>query len=126
MKVEFVMPLAAKGHPPTSVVVAGCGAPVPPLIVAQPGPSPGAVVVTRTVIGYVVPAMVTEPVPVPPAFVAPTANALEFNTASGLRQFRRVNDGFNVQKRKGCRRPPSCPPTANESCTLPPTPRVFV
>src|SRR3981081_3639635 len=29
-----------------------------------------------------------------------------------------VSDGVNVQKLKGCRRPPIWPPTANESCPL--------
>src|SRR6202795_2372750 len=113
MKVEFVIPLAANAHPPTSVVVAACGTPVPPLIVAQPGPSPG----TGNEVGVVAGGITT------PAEVACTANALEFRSASSPRKFRMVNDGVNVQNFSGCRRPPIWPPTANESGPPPNSPR---
>src|ERR1700758_720171 len=115
MKVELVMPLAAKGQPPMTnaelLATAGCGALGPPAIFAQPGPSPGAVTVTGMV--YVVPLIFTVPIPKP--FVACTANALAFKAASGLRKFKMVKLGVTVQKLVGCKRPPNCPPVANES-----------
>src|SRR5208337_1977617 len=106
------MPLAANAHPPTSVALAGCAAVVPPAMVAQPGPSP----VPATVTEYAVPLILAV---VPPRLVAPTANALEFKSESAPRKFRMVNDGVSVQKLKGCRRPPTDPPTANESWPAP-------
>src|ERR1700688_5161223 len=113
MKVEFVMPLAANAHPPAGVVVADGGTAVPPLIVAQPGPSPG----TGNEVGVVAGGITT------PAEVAATANALEFRSSSSPRKFRMVNDGVSVQNFSGCRRPPICAPTANESWPLPNSPR---
>src|ERR1700676_895261 len=113
MKVEFVRPLAANAHPPTRVVVAGSGTPVPPFMVAQPGPSPG----TGNEVGVVAGGITT------PAEVAATANALEFRSSSSPRKFRMVNDGVSVQNFSGCRRPPICPPTAKESCPPPNSPR---